>query len=236
MSKSTECIHFGRLSFIILEIEAQFLVFVYQQQLHRLGKCGMRSPAAYSTMAFCVCKIAIQSMVSLFIGRAVHGRCCRQNSWRVFKNRTASLARVEMCSVPMSARFKFGCFSKFSRYSLSTYNSPSSFRASRFSMLLMIPVLGRCFWFLLTFTIVAALAVCLGATIGLDWSVRILSDTNEPPAIGFFVVDAHFSNPPIVFSIASCVFWTPRRKLVSSGRKRRPRWKNIRLSSNRPRK
>lgn len=177
-----------------------------------------------------------QSTVSLFFGSAVHGRCWRQNSWRVFKNRTASLASVEMCSVPVSARFKLGCFSKFSRYSLSTYNSPSNFRASRFSVLLATPVFGR------TFCIFLELVADDGCGAGF-WLVAVLFgfacmlSTGDARVIAvFFVVVAHFSKPPIVFSIASCVFWTPNRKLVNSGRKRRPRWKNIRLNSNWPRK
>lgn len=176
------------------------------------------------------------SIVSLFFGRAVHGRCCRQNSWRVFKNRTASLANVEMCSVPVSARFKFGCFSKFSKYSLSTYNSPSNLRASRFSVLLTTPVFGRCFCIFFTFVADDTFEACFWLAAVFAWSGRVLSDGDVLVAVGFFVVVAHFSNPPIVFSIASCVFWTPNRKLVNSGRRRRPRWKNIKLNSNWPRK
>lgn len=75
-------------------------------------------------------------------GNAVHGLCCRQNSCRVFKNRTASDASADIFSDPVSARFKSGCFNKFSKYSLSTQSSPSSLRASRFSGLTLM-VLGR---------------------------------------------------------------------------------------------
>lgn len=153
-----------------------------------------------------------------FFGRAVHGLCCRQNSWRVFKNRTASVASADMFSEPVSARFKSGCLSKFSRYSLSTHSSPSNLRASNFSGLTLDGHRRMR---------VADLAVRRPLFFGSSGRIRAVSGC---------LTGTELWKPPIVFSIASCVFCTPNRNELSSGRSRRPRWKNIRLISNWPRK
>lgn len=169
-------------------------------------------------------------MIFLVADRIFVGLCCLQNSCRLFKKEIASLAYTEMFSVLVSALFKSGCFSKFSKYSLSTNSSPSNLRL--------------CFF-------LSCCAFC-------DERFGRCCCSKQFSFSGFGVLvarDSAFSVPPIVFSIASWVFWTPKKpnfsilnkisylhmilpnlKHANSGLNRNPLWKNIRLCSKFPRK
>lgn len=172
------------------------------------------------------------SVIALLDDRMFVGFCWRQNSCRVFKKLIASLAKAETFSVFVSARFRSGCFSKFSRYSLSMKSSPRSFRDCRRSLASLLRTLDEFFE--------GAGESCGGG--------GVLSRFCKFAKARWSTFCWH---PPIVASIASWVFWTPKttiysklwfvsgllpnRKLLSSGRSLKPRWKNIKLCSNFPR-